>query len=254
MTLFADKTAAIDQIQSGRLTALVHEYGEGLAFTPEYIYGKLLAAEADAARRLRVFLEPTEVFSEEPPTQVEIDALEGKPWVLEPAYDYSPEFFQGEKWGFLVVRHRPIIAVHEFVFAYPTPEQRIYTVPESWIRLDRKYGYIRLIPTGTPFLAPLNAYILSVVGGGRLIPQAMRVRYTAGLENVYDDYPDLIDTIKKMAILRILEDLYIPSSGSISTDGMSESRSFDMKVFQEKIDDKLAVLKRAIHGVSMAFV
>ena len=60
--------------------------------------------------------------------------------------------------------------------------------------------------------------------------------YTAGLTDAYKQYPELIDAIKKKTIVKILEDAMLPSSGSISADGLSQSMSINMDTFHDAVD------------------
>lgn len=216
------------------------------------VFAKLRAAEKEAARQLRVFLEPTVLVPDDAP-QVELDALDAAQtaYEQEAAYDYDPEFFRGERWGYIVTKHSPIISVQSIRFAYPSPGQAVWNVPNEWIRLDRQYGHIRLIPAAQAFSAPLSAFIMQALGGGRTVPFMIQVRYTAGLKNAAEDYPDLIDVIKKMATLKILQSSFQPQSGSISADGMSRSLSVDMEKWHDGIEDRIDALRDAIHGVRM---
>ena len=109
----------------------------------------------------------------------------------------------------------------------------------------------RLVPTGTPFYAPLNAYIMSAVGGGRTIPHMIRITYTSGLSNALTNYPDLVDAIKRLAVLKIIEDTFPAQSGSISADGLSQSLSIDTDKYQTSIDRVVDRLRSSIHGVQM---
>jgi hypothetical protein len=82
----------------------------------------------------------------------------------------------------------------------------------------------------------------------------LRIRYTSGLKDARADYPDLIDLIYQVAAVGILEDVQVPSSTSISADGLSQSNSVDVMKLREGVDKKMDDLRRAIHGVSMAFL
>ena len=82
----------------------------------------------------------------------------------------------------------------------------------------------------------------------------IRLRYRASLKNAAKDYPDLVDIVRKMAVLRILHDAYLPQSGSISADGLSQSTSLQMAAFQGEIDSALDHLAQSIHGVSMVIL
>lgn len=248
MTIFSDP-ADVNDLLSDRLIQAGQTYLPGQTLSSKYIWNKLLAAEKDAAHRLRCFLEPTEIIPEGY-TADEISGLT-TPWVEEPAYDYNPDFFSGDRWGFLTTRHRPIVQVGYIQFVYPNLQNGIFNVPAAWIRVDKKYGTINLLPTGVSVSAPLGAYILTVVGGGRTIPHMIRVRYTAGLSNVVSDYPDLADLIKRMAVLRIIEDAFQPQSASISADGLSQNLSLDVQKYRDGIDQGIERLREQIHGVRM---
>ncbi len=102
---------------------------------------------------------------------------------------------------------------------------------------------------------------MQALSGGRLIPFMIQLRYTSGLQNVFRDWPDLIDVIKKKAVLGIIKDSFLPSSGSISADGLSQSSSIDTGMYDDMID--LAIdgpkgsnggLMTAIHGVRFSIL
>lgn len=253
--LFPNRFTATSRLRNDRLMLAVKSVMPDLPLSDEYLWDKLRAAESEIGHMLRVPLAPTKFFPH-PPSQVEIDALNGKPYAVDPAYDYDPDFFQGEKWGFLVTRQKPIISVDRVRFVYPAPTMGFYEVPADWLRLDRKAGHIRFVPASSPFVAPLNAFILQALGGGRSIPFAIEVTYTAGLENAARDYPELIDVVMKSAALKVIEDAFLPQSGSISADGLSQSISVDVSKYHEMIDTILngapgtnGGLMTAIHGV-----
>jgi hypothetical protein len=100
---------------------------------------------------------------------------------------------------------------------------------------------------------PLNAFILSALGGGRIVPEFLDIRYQAGLENAARDYPEILDLIMKQAALGIAEDLYLPSSRSESTsaDGLSQSSSIGFKIddYTNLIDAKVDALKSSLFGI-----
>jgi hypothetical protein len=254
MTLFADSEAATLELRSDRLIVAARTYFPGIYLSDNYIYTKLLAAEKEAEHRLRVFLEPVEIIPEGTDSVI-TDALDlaGVRWVEEPGYDYEPEMFRGEQWGYIITRQKPIISVTSLMFTYPSPAQQpfLMTLPMDWLRIDKKHGHVRIVPTGTPFNAPLGAYVLSVMGGGRTIPAMLRIRYVAGLKSAEIDYPDLVDTIKKLAILNILSDQFLPQSGSISADGLSRSMSIDVDKHKDGVDARLNALRDQIHGIRM---
>lgn len=251
MSLF-EKATAVADLRADRLTQLAAQQRPAQATSDDYLWGKLRAAEADAERHLRVYLTPTEIVPMGTP-QSELDALEaaGARVVEEPGYDYDPDLFRGNSWGLIELRQKPIIKVHSIVFNYPEITSRIWTVPNDWIRPDKKYGRINLVPTNAVMTVPLQSYVLSALGGGRSVPLMMQVRYTAGLANVERDYPDLLDLVKKMAVLAVVDDKLMPQSGSVSADGLSQSISFDADKYRDAIDKKLDTLRQAIHGIRL---
>jgi hypothetical protein len=210
-----------------------------------------MSAEKDAERRLRVFFEPVTVFAYEP-SDAEIAALNGARYAEESAYDYEPGVWGTEDWGYMVLRKAPVIAVDSVVFSYPAPGQAAFTLPKEWIRLDKKAGHVRFVPSGSVLtVGMMSATILSAMSGGRVIPQMIQVKYRAGLRNACADYPDLIDLVQKMAMLRIVQDAYLPQSGSISADGLSQSMSVQMDAYHDGVDAAIDTLLQALHGIRM---
>lgn len=253
MTIFTNKTETVAKLRSDQLSLISDSYFDAAKLSEDYIYEKLLAAESELEHKLRVFLEPTVVLPDSA-TQADIDALEAadKRYVIDPGYDYDPEFFTGESWGFLSTRQKPIISVESMYFVYPAPHFALYTIPDSWIRMDRKYGHIRLVPAAQSFSAPLSAFMMQAMGGGRSIPFMIHVRYTAGLKDVNKDYPEAVSLIKRMCMLALLKDAMIPQSGSISADGLSQSMSADIGKMSDVIEDSIESLRDTILGIRMA--
>ena len=228
-------------------------------FEAGFLWSQYKAAEIDASRQLRVLLQPTQIFAGDP-TDAEIAALTTVsddvipvtttvPHLVEAAYDYEPDMFLNDKWGFVVTRQRPIIAVQSFQIAFPALAAQPFNIAADWIRMDRKYGQIRIVPTGATMATPIAMHLMQIIGGGRSVPHMVKIRYTAGLTDAVNNYPDLLDVIKKMALLRIIDGMFFPQSGSISADGLSQSTSVDTQKLHDGIDDKLDSLRDAIHGV-----
>jgi hypothetical protein len=90
---------------------------------------------------------------------------------------------------------------------------------------------------------------------GKLIPSMVRLTYTAGIKDAAVTYPELIDCIKKKAVLKVITDAFLPQSGSISADGLSESISVDMDKYHSSVDaiingtDGNGGLMSEIHGI-----
>lgn len=258
---FPSIPGALAELRRDRLTTMLATYlPAGTLISDDYLLQKLVAAQSYIAHRLRVFLVPTQVL---PNTadQAEIDLwtnpVSGTPMpvYLEPAYDYDPKMFVGNTWGRMTLRQRPIIQVQSAKFTYPTPQSTLFPIPNEWIRLDKKYGILNMVPIQTAMMLPLNAFILAALGGGRTVPNFIEVRYQAGLENVARDYPEILDLIRKQAVLGVAEDLYLPSSRSESTsaDGLSQSSSigFSIDDYTDLIDTKLNAIKSSLFGVQI---
>ena len=252
MSLFPDLEQTLADLRQDRLSSPLLA---GLSLSDSYLESQILAAQAEASMALRVFLTPTVVLPETA-TDAERDALDdaGTPWVEEPGYDLEGDFFSGERWGYLVTRHRPIISVQSMTFVYPQPYSGVFTVPADWIRTDKKYGHIRLVPGTQAFAAPLSAWVMQVMGAGRTVPQMIQLRYTAGLRNAAAQYPELPDLVLRMAVLRVLHASFPATSGSISADGLSESQSIQLDQYQGDIDASLERLRQVIHGVQLMVV
>lgn len=254
-TLFI-KDLIVEELRADRLMIASQNFFAGITLSDDFLWGKVLAAESEIKHTLRVPLVATQFFAT-PPSSSDLAAMPpGMPWDIDPAYDYDPEFFQGEKWGYIVTRQKPVQTVQRIRFAYPAPSSLFFDIPLDWIRLDQKYGHIRLVPATSAFSAPLSAFMMQALGGGRTIPFMIQLNYVAGIANAATDYPELLDVIKKLAVLKAVEDGFLPQSGSISADGLSQSMSVDMEKYRDTINNILngpkgsnGGLMTAIHGV-----
>jgi hypothetical protein len=240
-----------------RLQAVIQTYfPSGAMPSDEFLLQQVQAAEQDVIVALKVFLEPTTIFPYTP-SDAEVEALDGADWAEEPGYDYDAEFFQGERWGYIVTRQRPIITVTAVNFVYPSPQNSVYQIPNDWLRLDKKYGQIRMVPASSTFVAPLGAFLLQALAGGGTIPSMLQVHYVAGLTDVLTKWPNIVDLIYKTAILKLIRGFFIPQSQSISADGLSQSMSFDADKYQAGLNETMfgpkgsnAGLFTAIHGLA----
>lgn len=251
------KDIIVDELRSDSLLIAASGVLESLNVSDSYLWDKIRAAESEIAHELRVPLVPTKFFNAAP-TPDEIAALDGMPWVIESAPDYEGDMFTGNKWGYIVTRQKPIISVEMFKFVYPTEQNGHYDIPLNWLSIDRKYGHVRIVPTSNAVLTGLAGLVMFNLSAGRTIPSMVHITYTAGLQNATKDFPELIDAIKKKAVLKIIGDAFLPQSGSISADGLSESLSVDMDKYSASIDliingssGSNGGLMAAIHGVRM---
>ena len=251
------KDLVVEEMRNDRLLAASFGALQDITVTDEYIWQKVRAAESEVSHSLRVPLVPTRFFPLTL-TDKQTEALEGMAWAIDPPYDYSPDMFHFEKWGYFITRQRPIVSVERMRFAYPSQSEGFIDIPADWIRIDARYGHVRLVPSSPAVFAQMNAFIMTALAGSRSIPFMIQLEYTAGLTDVAQTYPELLDVIKKKAVLKVITDAFLPQSGSISADGLSQSISVDMSKYHESIDEILngplgsnGGLMSKIHGVRM---
>lgn len=257
MSLFDESDVA--DFRTGAFAAVASRYFAGVTYPDSFLLGKIQAAEVDVATRLKVLLERTAIFPYVP-SDAEIAALGEMPWLDEPGYDYDPEFFRAERWGYIVTRQHPIVSVTSISLVYPAPTTTVYTIPNDWLRLDRKYGHIRMVPASSTFVAPLGAFLMQALGGGSMIPSMLQVKYIAGLNGTDDKlWPLIQDVIFTMAVLKIMQGAMVPGSATISADGLSQSLSTKIDDYQQMVNEMLfgpkganGGLWTAIHGLPMA--
>lgn len=246
-TALFTKTETITSLRFDRLPAITRYVGSSL--TDDYLWSQVVAAEASVQRELHVFLRPTVLFPNDP-TQAEIDALGGAAWDIDPGYDYTEDMLQPGGWTFLPLRQRPVITIESIKFAHPSMGT-VFSIPAQWIKVDKKYGHVRFIPTNSAFIPSIGGLMVGALGMNSA-PQFIEVRYTAGLKNAASDYPDLIDLVLRMALLRMVHNALLPASTSISADGLSQSISApDLDKMQDGIDRLLETLRQRIHGVPL---
>lgn len=254
-SVFPSLGEAVASLRRDQLLGPSQTWMAGVEISDEFLVDKLRGAERAIERRLRIFLTPTEVLPFGA-LQSERDALDdaGARWVEEPGYDHSPAMLGGDTWGRLELRHTPVIAVHSVRFAYPDPTATVFEVPPSWLRIDRKYGVVEFVPTQAAGLLGFSSVVLTAMHAGRRVPLAMQVRYRVGLDDVPRKHPDLLNIIKRQAVLDVLDDQLLPSSGSSSVDGLSQSLSWDSSGHQEALDAKIEAVKTSLQGIRLMVV
>lgn len=247
-TVFADQAGVLAELRRDRLISVASNYFPNVTLSDDYLWSKLMSAEAQASRALRTFFTPREVYATGADPAM-VAALQG-PTYEEPGYDFDPSMFTGGSWGAIDTRWRPIIAVRSIIFTYPAAASLLFSVPVEWLRIDKKYGRIQFVPMGTFMSGQLGGFVVSTLGSFQM-PLMVQVQYLSGLQNAAEDYPDLLDVIKKMAVLSIIDDQFLPASASTSVDGLSQSLSLDASKYQDGIDKKLERLKQSIHGIML---
>lgn len=229
------KDIVIDELRQDRLMAAAAGVLQDVKVSDNYLWDKIRAAESELSHTLRVPLVPTRFFPVAP-SQEQIDALNGMAWAVEVGNDYSPDMWSGDKWGFIVARERPIVSIEKVTFMYPGGTFGVVDIPLDWINVDAKYGHVRIVPTTSVVYQGVAGAVMMAGIGGRIIPSMIQMEYTAGLTDVANTYPELLDCIKKKAVLKVVADAYLPQSGSISADGLSQSLSVDMDKYHDAID------------------
>lgn len=229
------KEVEVNKMRENQLLVAASGAMREVNLTDDYIWSKLRAAESEVAHTLRILLTPHQVFPKEP-TEDEIAALNGMPYLVETPYDYSPQMYDRDKWGYFMTRQRPIISVQRLRFQLPSQDSQFFDIPLGWLKLDEKYGHVRLLPTTNASLVTSSLLGFTALTWQSIIPNMLNLTYQAGLKNAHEDYPELLDAIRKMAVVKILTDLFLPQSGSISADGLSESMSTDVSKYQEQVD------------------
>jgi len=247
---FPDRMAALASMRRDYLPALMSGYGK-LSFTDQFLWARLMAAEAHIAHTLRIPLQPTRFFPRTP-TDTEIAELNDAPWAIDPGYELDPHDVQFGGTRSLRLRQIPIIDVVRVEMVYPGQALPVFTMPNEWLRLDKKYGHMQIVPIGSQFGygIPSAGMSIAIMSGGAVVPQIFHVHYWAGLENVGQTYPDLLDVALRLTAIGTLKARAMPQSGSISADGLSQSYSApDFSALQDQIDSELSDIRASIVGV-----
>lgn len=247
--LFNDQESAVASIRANQLVMAASNSLPDIELGDDFIFSKLLAAESEAVRILGCFLRPTEIFNQRP-SQAEIDALNGAPYFVEAGYDMAPDFFTYGHWGAMRLRQRPVIAVDSVSLVHPSmPTTKLMTVPPEWILLDPHSGDINVVPTTGNVTMQIPSIYLGAMAQGATLPQMIRVRYRAGLTPDHHAYEDVRDAVLRLSMVRLLRDAFLPQSGSISADGLSQSFSADVSRFESGVRDELTGIREHLVGV-----
>lgn len=219
-----------DILQEDLYGILVRAAGEAADLPRTRIAQAIRAAEDFYERDLQVFFGVQRVASD--PVERGLDPSTYDR--AEPAYDYEPELWDGRRWGRIDLNYRPVVSIDQVFFSYPgTGFAKMFQIPASWIRLDRKYGNFKIVPASGAALMGLNGYLLSVFAGGRGVPRSIFIDYQTGIDpdTMADEHADLLEGLRYRTVLNLMGVLnVVRSSGvgshSISQDGQSQSESF----------------------------
>lgn len=233
-------------LRADYLLGMVSHLKQVSALSDTFLENKIREAEDDLERDLNLYLATKIIRSEPKPGDTGYD-------LAEPAYDYETEFFAGERWGWVRLRRYPIQSVQRMVFAFPSLDSTVFTVPSSWIKVDDAFGLVRLVPTQAAVWASFTGYLFSLLAGGHSLPQSLFVDYTAGFKSgeLASNHQDILEHLKQGAVLGLLEAAFTPGSLSTSADGISQSVSFEVKTYREGWQAKRAQLRNKLKGIRL---
>ena len=147
----------------------------------------------------------------------------------EDSYEFDPQ--EWREYGFMQLRHWPIISVERAVWMSPVKGEIMDMIANDWVRISKQMGQIRMFPKGGFSYGPYSIYGALWTGvGARRYPGGFEFDYTTGFESS-DFVPEgLRGVIAKYATIKalaVIGDGLLAgfSSQSISLDGLSESFS-----------------------------
>ncbi len=184
------------------------------------------------------------------------------------AYSFDP--IQWQNFGFLQLRHMPLISVERAVLLSVVNQTVVDLKENKWLRFSRATGQLRFYPTEGVAYGPFAVGVLPLrVFGGRY-PQGYEIDYTTGYETSDFVPRDLRSIIGKWACIKCLASIGDGilagfSSQSVSLDGLSESFSSTqsatsayfgarIKQYQEEIKEWLKRNRHKYGLIPMSFV
>lgn len=231
---------------------LTDNYGNELE-DPD-IQDSIDAAASEVERRLGVYLKPTviECNGSERGLQEGVDFDKE-----EPPYDYDASQWADN--GFLQLRERPVLEIHEFKLVLPNNQvvMDFLSVPE-WVKLNKLNGQLRIVPyAGSASIfslagGSLSGYAFMTGSMNGYIPQAIYLSYTAGyaVGKVPKDIRNVVAKMTAISMLGIAGDALMGGVSNMSTsiDGLSESvgtttsanstmYSARINMYQKDVDD-----------------
>lgn len=190
---------------------------------------------------------------------------------LEGTYPFIPNHWN--RFGFLQLRHYPVISVERAVLNNSIGGDLFDLVAQNWVRIsNRDTGQLHFFPSGRTFAyTPFGggSSIQRLIGYGIRYPDAFEMDYTTGYER-----PDLVpkglrQSIAKYAAIKALSTIGDGllagfSSQSVSLDGLSESFSstqsatsayFGARIlqYQKEIDVWLKRNRNKFGAIPMSF-
>lgn len=184
-------------------------------------------------------------------------------------YDFDPT--EWSQYGFIQLRHFPVIKVTRAVWLNPIQGQIMDMVANKWIRLEKSFGQVRLFPTTGFTYGPYSVYggMWSGVSSVRY-PGAFEFDYETGYESsdfVPEGLRAVIGKYATIKALAVIGDGLLAgfSSQSVSLDGLSESFSSTqsatsayfgarIKQYQDEIKDWLTRNRYTYAPIPIGFV
>jgi hypothetical protein len=200
---------------------------DGAVMTDDDLLAFIDSATAETERKIGVYLTPKRIVScpdvRGLKKRIDYD-------IEEPAYDYDVR--QYNSWGFIQLRHNPIISVSKVMMVLPNG-QKVVDFPMEWVKVYKKSGQINIVPyAGSPMVMTIaggsgSSYPLLSGQFARNFPQAFYIDYVAGIEEVSQDIKEVIAKLAAIDVLGISGDAILAGIASLSTsvDGMSQSFS-----------------------------
>ena len=149
---------------------------------------------------------------------------------LEDPYDFDPRLW--EQYGFLQLRHYPVINVHRAALLTVVGGEIMDLIARGWLRVHRKYGQLNFFPmTGTASFGPFGVHgNIWRAGMNQPYPGGFIIDYETGYETSDFVPRGLRNVIGMWATVKALDTIGDGllagfSSQSVSLDGLSESFS-----------------------------
>ena len=141
-------------------------------------------------------------------------------------YDFSPEHWK--QYGFIQLRHFPLLSVERFTMFSPVKGEVLDLL--DWVRMKKSIGQLHAYPKQGSAFGPYNIYGMPWTLQGRSYPGGYEIDYTTGYKTS-DFVPEGMRNIIAMwATIKALDTIGDGllagfSSQSVSLDGLSESFS-----------------------------
>lgn len=158
--------------------------------------------------------------------------MDGDPKIYtdeEMPYDFNPDEWMN--YGFLQLRHRPIIKMNRLQLVGPTGSAVLDLLQNNWVRINKITGQLNSFPRNQMIFGPaMMGYGSILMWTMKRYPQGLEADYETGFQTAADIPADLREIVGKLSAVKILNfvgDGLLPgfSSQSVSLDGLSEAFS-----------------------------